>query len=248
MASASITMRNPRKRLCPFLDSVQPSKKHRSECSGSSDSQVSMFSLLPDEIVVEILRSISCPHDLQSVSSVCRQFSKLHHESSLWRDLCNVKFPWLSTEQTEKPVDEDWKAYFIRLYRMPVFSNDRERLRDAFSALRKLGITAKMSFSCCSNCGWREVKQGRRGTVFWHMGMDKAFKQRRLVSKLALAWRGNKQLICDVLSSRGLNVEVPLDNSTPIFVHPQPRHYVPNYECYSLADEYVSDGECCDDD
>jgi hypothetical protein len=242
-----MTMRNPRKRLCAF-ESVQPSKKLRLECPSSSDSHESMFSHLPDEIVVEILRFISCPRDLQSVSIVCRQFSKLHHESSLWRDLCNVKFPWISTEQTEKPIEEDWKAYFIPLYRMPAFANDRERLRDAFSALRKLGITAKMSFSCCSTCGWREVKQGRRGTIFWHLGMDKSFKQRRLVSKLALAWRGNKQLICDVLSSRGLNVEVPSNNSTPIFVNPQPCHFMPNYDCYSLSDEYVSDGECCDDD
>jgi hypothetical protein len=247
MASASITMRNPRKRLCPF-DSVQSSKKLRTEYSSSLDSHVSMFSLMPDEIVVEILRFVSCPHDLQSVSRVCRQFSKVHQESSLWRGLCNVKFPWIDSEQTEKPIEEDWKSYFIRLYRMPVFANDRERLRDAFSALRKLGITAKMSFSCCSNCGWREVEQGRRGTVFWHMGMDEAFKQRQLVSKLALAWRGNKQLICDVLSSRGLVVEVPVNNSTPIFVQPQPRNFVPNYERYTLSDEYVSDGECCDDD
>jgi len=80
------------------------------------------------------------------------------------------------------------------------------------------------------------------------MSMDRAFKHRQIVSKLALAWRGNKQLICDVLVSRGLIVEVPADNKTPIYVLPQPRHYVPNYDQYSLSDEYVSDGECCDDD
>jgi len=204
-----------------------------------------MFSHLPEEIVIEILRFLSCPHDLKSVSSVCRQFSKLHYEPSLWKGLCNRKFPWLSTEQTEKPI-EDWKAHFIHVYRMPVFANDRERLRDAFSALRKLDVNAKMSFSCCASCGWREVTQGRRGTVFWHIGLDEAFKQRQLVSKLALSWRGNKQLICDVLTSRGLIVEVPADNKTPIYVHPQPRQYVPDYERYELSDEYVSDGECCD--
>lgn len=54
MASASITqMRNPRKRLCPFA-SVQSSKKIRTEYSSSLDSHVSMFSMMPDEIVVEV--------------------------------------------------------------------------------------------------------------------------------------------------------------------------------------------------
>lgn len=50
----------------------------------------------------------------------------------------------------------------------------RPKVAAAFEALRKVGITCRMNFSCCGGCGSGELatlmeKQKTRGGVFYHV-------------------------------------------------------------------------------
>lgn len=47
-----------------------------------------------------------------------------------------------------KNVDS-WKKFYGQLSEIPEYDSDRERIRDAFSALRYMGFETHMSHTCC---------------------------------------------------------------------------------------------------
>ena len=121
MASASITMRNPRKRLCPF-DSVQSNKKLRTEYYSSSDSHASMFSLLPDEIVVEVCVGFFfffcwVPRSRQNIFFKDWYFYWTHREKSVFVRIKHKK---------KNPFPPDYLTFYSRFcasYLVPTICN-----------------------------------------------------------------------------------------------------------------------------
>jgi hypothetical protein len=97
---------------------------------------------------------------------------------------------------------------------------DRDRLADAFKALRRQGYLARANFSCCGSCGSYELgerlaaRPALNGYVFWNRQSNDAFKQRgrrgldeNLHSTLYLAWSGDAAVLVAALRAEGLTVE-----------------------------------------
>lgn len=107
----------------------------------------------------------------------------------------------------------------------------KERVRDAFKALRKEGFVARMNYSCCGSCGWAQVEQdysfltgvAEPNVVFYHRQDADCFDKKgnlvtykhwnvenELVNKTAslyLAWSGDGAMIVDALETEGLEVD-----------------------------------------
>jgi predicted deacylase len=146
-----------------------------------------------------------------------------------------------------------WKELFKSLVCIPKFSSDRERIRDAFSVLRGIGFSAKMSFDCCNTCAWSRIECGKSGAVFWTIPADSAFDMdRNIQSTLFLQWFGDARVICSVLRSRGLIVREPPTKTSAIAVLPGTSYdNMIEYASYTKERDYggyVSDGDGMDVD
>ena len=73
----------------------------------------------------------------------------------------------------------------------------REQIQRLFRNLRKVGLFARMSYWCCSSCGWcaaaHEVKPEQRGIVFFHQQDAEALSGHQLCGKIYLAFGSNDE-------------------------------------------------------
>jgi hypothetical protein len=104
----------------------------------------------------------------------------------------------------------------------------KERIKTAFKHLRKVGVVARMNYTCCQSCGWAQLESDYPDmkdddtVVFYHSQDNEAFdkKGNLLVTsywdggelkehthKLCLRWNGDGALIRGALQSQGLLVE-----------------------------------------
>ncbi len=83
---------------------------------------------------------------------------------------------------------------------------DRDRIRDAFKDLRKLGYFARMNFWCCQTCAWYAVPEDKAEKVvfFHHQDADSFDKIGNLEREMYLAWSGDPQVIIDTLNNHDL--------------------------------------------
>jgi len=78
-------------------------------------------------------------------------------------------------------------------------------LTKAFNALRKKGYFARQNFLCCQSCGWAAVPEEKADKVVFFHNQDNADKKRG--RPFNLAWAGDGQEICQILSENGVETE-----------------------------------------
>lgn len=88
---------------------------------------------------------------------------------------------------------------------------DRNRVRDSFKALRKLGYFCRMNFWCCQSCGWAAMtdEQSKKAVFYHNQDHDGAWNEWNDLTEygIHLAWSGDGNEICKVLREHGLAVE-----------------------------------------
>ena len=105
---------------------------------------------------------------------------------------------------------------------------DKERLTEAFKALRRLGYTARQNFSCCGGCAMAEfaaeVEQGKNHDKFVtynKQGSESFNDYGKLTSSLWLHWDGDAKEIVRTLEGAGFQVaEHNGDKKISIEVYP----------------------------
>jgi len=86
----------------------------------------------------------------------------------------------------------------------------KQQVNNAFRLLRKAGYFAKQDFLCCMSCGLANIpKDNIEKYVFYHDQDNDAWdkKSKVLKEKLWLAWDGDCEEICNILTSVGLSLE-----------------------------------------
>lgn len=117
---------------------------------------------------------------------------------------------------------------------MTTYPTDRLAVAAAFKAVRKLGIVARMNFSCCGSCAGYEIsdKHPDKGRIYYSRQGESAFEPpyngwrgRRgepdgtLHSSLWISWTLTpKQLtaVCAAFEAEGLTVVKPKDENACI--------------------------------
>ena len=91
---------------------------------------------------------------------------------------------------------------------------DKSKLTKAFKELRKQGYFARQNFLCCQTCGWAAMTDEQaEKAVFYHAQDNDNLKED---GSCFLAWSGDGQVIADILSKNGVNVDWDGDNSKRI--------------------------------
>lgn len=114
----------------------------------------------------------------------------------------------------------------------------REALKQAFKAIRKHGIAARMNFSCCSSCGHYDLGQKSDRFVFWNRQSEDSFRvegrgwsrykseiDNNLHDELNLQWEGSDADAClmvTTLQKFGLDVFWRGDEGGCIQIKPTP--------------------------
>lgn len=86
----------------------------------------------------------------------------------------------------------------------------KQQVNNGFRLLRKAGYFAKQNFWCCRSCGLSAIPEDKSEKyVFYHNQDNDAWnrKSRTLDKKLYLAWNGDCEEICNILTSVGLSLE-----------------------------------------
>lgn len=90
---------------------------------------------------------------------------------------------------------------------------DKERMTEAFKALRRLGYTTRQNFSCCGGCAMAqlaaEVEQGKNHDKFvtYNRQSNEAFNDYgKLTKSLWLRWDGDAKEIIGALEAAGFQV------------------------------------------
>lgn len=84
----------------------------------------------------------------------------------------------------------------------------RNKVRAAFTELRKEGFFARMNFSCCQNCGWSAVPADIPNVIFYHAQDAEAYNSvGNLRFHLYMAHQGNSARAVEVLTKHGLQIQ-----------------------------------------
>jgi hypothetical protein len=114
---------------------------------------------------------------------------------------------------------------------------DRQTVGLIFRALRRTGIFARQSYSCCQGCAWDEAEEERGGKpfVFYHQQDAEAFDRNgNLTRPLMIRFgTGNDDsaedaalghLVAGIADSRGADVRWSMKPADCIEIHPSSAH------------------------
>lgn len=103
--------------------------------------------------------------------------------------------------------------------------NDKDRIRNAFKELRKMGYFARMNFWCCQSCACADIPESYNNKyVFYHhqdnASIDKFGNLHKNGMYLSHGEGGNANEICEVIRKQGLDASWNGDLDTRILVKP----------------------------
>ena len=102
---------------------------------------------------------------------ICSGFWDFHEVAQGVCEAFGPEDPQVSLDEARRIVGGLWEERLAEQAEWPAVT-DADRVEQAFEALDARGLTARMNFSCCSNCALGEIAaergEGDRGFVFFH--------------------------------------------------------------------------------
>ncbi|WP_327702467.1 hypothetical protein OG530_11885 [Streptomyces decoyicus] len=102
---------------------------------------------------------------------ICSGFWGFHEVAQGVCDAFGPEDPQVSLDEARRIVGGLWEERLAEQAEWPAVT-DADRVEQAFEVLDARGLTARMNFSCCSNCALGEIAaergEGDRGFVFFH--------------------------------------------------------------------------------
>jgi hypothetical protein len=80
----------------------------------------------------------------------------------------------------------------------------REKIRKAFSTLRKKGFFARMNFHCCMTCALANIPEGTENFVYFHKQNGEDIDE---AGECYLGWGGDVDTILSECKEAGLKIE-----------------------------------------